>query len=42
MNLAPSAVILIATTNNNKWNDYKRANKNRICISKELYEYRHF
>ena len=41
MNLEPSDVIWIATTNNSKWNDYKRANKNRICISKELYEYRH-
>ena len=42
MNLEPSDVIWIATTNNSEWNDYKRANKNRICISKELYEYRHF
>ena len=41
MNLEPSDVMWIATTNNSEWNDYKRANKNRICISKELYEYRH-
>ena len=36
MNLEPSDVIWIATTNNSKWNDYKRANKKGFALLRLL------